>query len=70
MHPQDHSIREGEDIANKVDWPQIKELDLLIDQIRDKGLKIVTIGEIKQNMELSWHSSNIPSDSNPVGFFY
>lgn len=49
-HPQDHSIRKDEDIANKVDWQQIKELDLLIDQIRSIGLKIVAIDEIKQNM--------------------
>jgi peptidoglycan/xylan/chitin deacetylase (PgdA/CDA1 family) len=64
-HPQDHSIRKGEDIANKVDWQQIKEDDLLIDQIRNMGLKIVTIGEIKHNMsEVGNNSTNNSTNSN------
>lgn len=51
MHPQEHSIRIDEDIKNKVDWQQIKELNSIIEQIKNKGLKIVTIEEINQNMK-------------------
>jgi peptidoglycan/xylan/chitin deacetylase (PgdA/CDA1 family) len=50
VQPQNYSIREGKDMVNKVDWQQINALNLLIDQIRDEELKIVTIGEINHNM--------------------
>jgi len=57
MHPQEHSIRIDEDIQNKVDWQQIKELNSIIEQVKNKGLKTVTIGEINQNMKISGNNS-------------
>ncbi|HSD04458.1 MAG TPA: polysaccharide deacetylase family protein [Nitrosopumilaceae archaeon] len=49
MHPQDFVKRDKLSYSNEVDWNQIHELELLIDAIRNDGLKIVTISDIPQH---------------------
>ncbi len=46
MHPFEHSLRNGLHIKNEVDANQIHELRLLIDEVRNNGIKIVTMSEI------------------------
>lgn len=46
LHPQEYAVRDGLNFQNKADLYQIKELDLLIDKIRDSGVTIVTMPEI------------------------
>lgn len=48
MHPQEFSVRDGIKYQNKVDEQQIAELELLLDDIRDAGFKIVTISQINE----------------------
>lgn len=49
LHPQEYSVREGLNYKNEVDYNQIHELEMLIDEIRNDGLKIVTIKEIPEH---------------------
>jgi len=46
MHPMEFASRSGTAYQNEADDAQIRELQLLIDDIRDSGLKIVTITQI------------------------
>lgn len=46
LHPQEYSKREGLNFSNEVDDSQIQELELLINEIENNGLDIVTISEI------------------------
>jgi len=46
MHPMEFASRSGTAYLNEADDAQIRELELLIDEIRDSGLKIVTISQI------------------------
>ena len=48
MHPQEHSIRNGFEYDGGFDSRQIQELELLIDDIRAAGFRIVTISQINQ----------------------
>ena len=49
MHPQDFSSKHFFNYTNTINQTQIHELDLVIDQIRKDGFKIVTISEIPKN---------------------
>jgi peptidoglycan/xylan/chitin deacetylase (PgdA/CDA1 family) len=51
MHPQDFSILENEVHSNKINWNQIRELELLLDRIKLKGLQVVPIGKINLDHE-------------------
>jgi peptidoglycan-N-acetylglucosamine deacetylase len=46
MHPQEYSIRNGLNYHNEVDQEQIHELELLLDEIQNSGLRIVPISQI------------------------
>jgi hypothetical protein len=46
MHPMEFAAREGTAYQNEVDQRQIRELGMLIDDIRDAGFRIVTISQI------------------------
>ena len=46
LHPQEYSKREGLNFSNEVDDAQIQELELLINEIENHGLDIVTISGI------------------------
>jgi len=46
MHPMEFASRSGTAYLNEADDAQIRELELLIDKIRDSGLRIVTISQI------------------------
>lgn len=48
MHPMEFSVREGTEYQNKVDSAQVEELELLMEDIRDVGFKIVTISQINE----------------------
>jgi len=50
MHPQEYSVRNALNYSNIVDESQISELELLIDEIRNDGLKIVTISDIPKHI--------------------
>ena len=50
LHPQEYSIRDGLNYKNEVDINQIHELEMLIDEIKDSGLRIVTIKEIPEHV--------------------
>jgi len=49
LHPQDFSSKHFFNYTNEINQTQIHELDLVIDQLRNDGFKMVTIGEIPQN---------------------
>src|SRR5574338_564197 len=49
LHPQEYSKRQGLNYTNEVDFNQIRELEFLIDDIRNNGLRIVTIKEIPEH---------------------
>ena len=53
LHPMEYSQREALDYSNSVDLHQLSELKKLINGIRELGLKIVTIPEIKSYMNVS-----------------
>jgi len=50
MHPQEYSKRQGLNYTNQVDFNQIHELEVLIDDIRNSGLRILTINEIPEQV--------------------
>lgn len=50
MHPMEFSVRSGMDFDNKVDVKQIQELELLIDEVKAAGFKIVTISQIDDHV--------------------
>ena len=50
LHPQEYSKRQGLNYTNEVDFNQIHELAMLIDDVRNNGLKIVTINEIPEHV--------------------
>ncbi|HWY34346.1 MAG TPA: polysaccharide deacetylase family protein, partial [Nitrosopumilaceae archaeon] len=52
MHPQEYSVRQALNYSNTVDENQIKQLESLIDEVRNDGINIVTITEIPK------HTSN------------
>lgn len=53
MHPQDFSQRHVFNYTNTINQTRIGQLDLVIDKVRDSGLKLVTIGEISKNAKFS-----------------
>lgn len=53
LHPQEYSIRDALNYANKVDLNQIRELELLIDELKNNGIKIITIKEIPENVNVT-----------------
>jgi peptidoglycan/xylan/chitin deacetylase (PgdA/CDA1 family) len=46
LHPQDFAVREMLQYQNMVDKNYLVQLEMLLDQIEDRGIKIVTISEI------------------------
>jgi len=46
LYPQEHSERNGWNFDNTVDLKQLYELSILIDKVNEKGLSIVPIGSI------------------------
>ena len=46
LHPQEYSKRDGLNFSNEVDQSQIRELEMLINDIENSALDIVTISEI------------------------
>lgn len=48
MHPMEFSSRTGTAYQNEVDFTQIRELGLLMDDIRDAGFEIVTVSQINK----------------------
>ena len=51
MHPQDFSVIEGEEHLNKINWNQIRELELLLDRVKIMGLDIVPISKIDFDLD-------------------
>ena len=49
LHPQDFSSKHFFNYTNRINQTQIHELDLVIDQLRNDGFKIVTISKIPEN---------------------
>src|SRR5574342_666699 len=49
LHPQEYSKRQGLNYTNEVDFNQIRELEFLIDDIRNNGLRIVAIKDIPEH---------------------
>ncbi|MGY5147690.1 MAG: polysaccharide deacetylase family protein [Candidatus Nitrosopumilus sp. bin_7KS] len=61
LHPQEFSTIENSTYTNVVDENQINELIKLIDEINEKGYKIVPIGKINSNLIVSvpqWIKNN------------
>ena len=52
LHPQEYSIRQGLNFTNEVESGQVQELGMLIDEIKNSGLNIVTIKEIPQHLTI------------------
>jgi peptidoglycan-N-acetylglucosamine deacetylase len=50
LHPQDFAVREMLDYQNAVDDQYIAELEMLLDRIEERGIKIVMISEISNNV--------------------
>lgn len=57
MHPQDFAVSETLNYQNAIDSKYIMELEMLLDLIKDRGIKIVTLGEIR------WHAVQEPDIS-------
>ena len=54
MHPDEYSIGHEEwNFQNVIDRKQIRELELLIDEIQEEGLSIVTIGNVREHSQKS-----------------
>jgi hypothetical protein len=60
MHPMEFTARQGTQYQNKVDQAQIRELELLIDDIRGAGYRIVTISEINDGYAAVPEFSSLP----------
>jgi len=60
LHPQEYSQRNGWVFENQIDIPQYFELDKLIDEVKDYGLKIVSIDNIDREAQL-FSSTSIPN---------
>jgi peptidoglycan/xylan/chitin deacetylase (PgdA/CDA1 family) len=61
LQPQEFSIIENSTYTNAINYEQIDELVKLIDEINEKGYKIVTIGKINSNLQVSvpeWIKNN------------
>ena len=50
---QDYAVNNMSKFENQVDLQQINELELLLDDVRNKGIKIVTVDEIKLDKSVS-----------------
>ncbi|MBI3638924.1 MAG: hypothetical protein HY223_01260 [Thaumarchaeota archaeon] len=50
IHPQEYSIRYHSYYSNQVDKNQIRDLELLIDDIKHSGIKIISINKIPFSM--------------------
>jgi hypothetical protein len=50
MHPQDFAVRDMLNHQNKADYGKIGELEMLLDRIQERGIKIVTISEINSHV--------------------
>ena len=50
MHPQEYSVKYHSYYSNKVDKNQIRELELLIDDIKNSGVKILPLKQIPFGM--------------------
>lgn len=46
LHPQEYSKRHGLNFSNEIDEIQIRELELLVNEINNSGFEIVTMNEI------------------------
>jgi peptidoglycan-N-acetylglucosamine deacetylase len=53
MHPDEYSIGKEGNFQKDIDRKQIKELELLIDKIQERGLSIVTIGDMINHFKIS-----------------
>lgn len=73
LHPPEYAIRIHSHYANEVDKNQIKNLELIIDDMRNNGIKIMPLNKIPFNMNgkpypswlshiFSWNKSGILSD--------
>ena len=51
MHPQEFSMIKNNEYTNVVNYSQIQELKLLINDIEDAGLKIVFLEEIEEHIQ-------------------
>jgi hypothetical protein len=49
VHPQDFAVRDELNYQNKFDARYIGELELLLDKIQNRGIKIVTVREIRSH---------------------
>jgi peptidoglycan/xylan/chitin deacetylase (PgdA/CDA1 family) len=50
LHPQDFSVIQNGSYSNQVNTNQIRELDLLLDEIQKSDLKIVFLSQINENV--------------------
>ena len=67
LHPQEYSKRQGLEYTNEIDQIQIHELEILIDDIKQNGLSIVTINEIPKSV--TFHQK-APSWINKIFMWY
>jgi hypothetical protein len=49
VHPQDFAVRDELNYQNKFDARYIAELELLLDKIQNRGIKIATVREIRSH---------------------
>ena len=50
MHPYEFSVIKNSEYTNEINWQQIKELEHLIDAIRDYDLRMVSISKINNEL--------------------
>lgn len=65
LHPQDFAEREMLQYKNIVNQDHIGQLEMLLDKIKDHGIKIVTLSEISRNgvdVEVQVHSFHTRND--------
>lgn len=77
LHPPEYALRTHSHYTNDVDTNQIKNLGLLIDDIKKSGIKIVTMEQIPSNMKgkqypswlnnvFLWNEKGIISDKQVI----
>ena len=49
MHPYEYAVQQNGSLTNEINWEHIKQLELLLDKIKNNGFSIIAIGEINEN---------------------
>jgi hypothetical protein len=66
IQSKNYAVKDGDESKNQVDLTQLQNLESLIDFLKSKGIKIVTINQIAKEMP----SQKLPTWSNKILSWY